>query len=440
MKLVKGLIRMCLIGLPLVASAQQELRTYSYRDSLVVEYQLPLVCPASDYATVSTPLLCGRGDTLRLEPVTVRGARNARLLHRDYVLNRKGDEPPYLAAATMPAGVSRRLCLLLDEYPWLRQGDLQLQVVHEEEGCCSVKTLQTVSYPSFAYQLPFHPEVKAVADRHGRAAELEISNPVLAHISSYRPYDDTRILRREKGMLYVHFPLDKADIRRDYRQNADVLDRIVQLTREVLADTTNVICKIQIIGLASVEGPVKRNQWLSEQRAEALRRYVQERVSLPDSLFELSAGGEAWTELRDQVEEQAFEGSEEILRIISEESDVDRRERLMKRHNGGKTYRYLLQNVLLDQRNSGYLRIYYDYVPDEAAAAINRASELLRQERYSEALDLLQPYREDERALNALGVALYQTGHEEEAIACFRRAAAAGNEQARKNLLQLRKE
>ena len=112
----------------------------------------------------------------------------------------------------------------------------------------------------------------------------------------------------------------------------------------------------------------------------------------------------------------------------------------MKRHNGGKTYRYLLQNVLLDQRNSGYLRIYYDYVPDEAAAAINRASELLRQERYSEALDLLQPYREDERAQNALGVALYQTGHEEEAIACFRRAAAAGNEQARKNLLQLRKE
>ena len=170
MKLVKGLIRMCLIGLPLVASAQQELRTFSYRDSLVVEYPLPLVRPASDYATVSTPLLCGHGDTLRLEPVTVRGARNARLLHRDYVLNRKGDEPPYLAAATMPAEVSRRLCLSLDEYPWLRQGDLQLQVVHEEEGCCSVKTLHTVSYPSFAYQLPFHPEVKAVADRHGRAA------------------------------------------------------------------------------------------------------------------------------------------------------------------------------------------------------------------------------------------------------------------------------
>ena len=112
----------------------------------------------------------------------------------------------------------------------------------------------------------------------------------------------------------------------------------------------------------------------------------------------------------------------------------------MKRLNGGRTYKYLKDNVLSDQRNSGYIRIYYDYVPDSAAAVINRASELLREERYGEALTMLRTVESDERAQNALGVALYQTGHEEEAIACFRRAAAAGNEQARKNLLQLRKE
>ena len=40
----------------------------------------------------------------------------------------------------------------------------------------------------------------------------------------------------------------------------------------------------------------------------------------------------------------------------------------------------------------------------------------------------------------ALGVALYMTGNREEAISCFRAAAAAGNQQAKENLKQLKVE
>ena len=109
----------------------------------------------------------------------------------------------------------------------------------------------------------------------------------------------------------------------------------------------------------------------------------------------------------------------------------------MKQLNGGRTYKYLKDNVLSDQRNSGYVRIYYDYVPDSAAAVINEASELLRAERYDEALERLLTVEDDDRALNALGVALYMTGRKEEALDCFRRAATNGNAQAKDNLRQL---
>ena len=98
---------------------------------------------------------------------------------------------------------------------------------------------------------------------------------------------------------------------------------------------------------------------------------------------------------------------------------------------------YLKENVLSDQRNSGYIRIYYDYVPDEAAATINRASLLLKEEKYEEALKMLRTVEGDERSLNALGVALYMTGHKEQALGCFRRAAEKGNAEAQDNLRQL---
>ena len=79
---------------------------------------------------------------------------------------------------------------------------------------------------SFIYIPPFRPVLADVPDNTGKAGELERDNPVLQHISKYRPYDDTRILRKEEGTLVVHFPLDKADLRLDFRDNGPTLDRI----------------------------------------------------------------------------------------------------------------------------------------------------------------------------------------------------------------------
>jgi tetratricopeptide (TPR) repeat protein len=88
------------------------------------------------------------------------------------------------------------------------------------------------------------------------------------------------------------------------------------------------------------------------------------------------------------------------------------------------------------------VRIFYDYVPDKAAKVINEASQLLTNDSsdcHREALRLLLTVRDDERALNALGVAYWLCGQQQEAIECFRRAAANGNVDAEENLRQLEK-
>ena len=117
----------------------------------------------------------------------------------------------------------------------------------------------------------------------GRAGQLQKDNPVLAHISQYKPYDRTRILRKEKGALYVHFDLGKSVLRADFRENKPTLDRIVDITRQILADTTSSVKKIQIIGLASIEGSIASNERLAQNRALALQHYLQQHFRRFDS-------------------------------------------------------------------------------------------------------------------------------------------------------------
>jgi len=295
---------------------------------------------------------------------------------------------------------------------------------------------------------PFIPVLRAVADFTGRAGQLQQDNPVLAHVSQYKPYDRTRILRRDKDALYVHFPLAKSELRSEFRENNAVLNRIVDITRQIMADTTSSVKVIQIIGLASIEGSIAGNEQLATNRAYALQHYMQDQLHIPDSLFDTVGGGEAWAEFRDQLSECIAMPSphttelQQALDIIDREKDADVCEKKLRRLNGGNSWKYIKEHILSDQRNSGYIRIYYDYVPDTAAATINQASELLAtdcSDCHHEALRLLLTVRNDERAQNALGAAYWLCGQQEEALECFHRAAAEGNADAIENLRQLEK-
>lgn len=424
-------------GVPVLA--QQNVQT-EWPDSSTLRLRFTLTeaqgAVGSNYAVCATPYLYSdRGDTLQLAPVYFRGKRNQRYTERARYY---GDAAPALGQEYALGGAAGYdLTLRRTDYPWLFDGKVSVGVRREKEGCCNVADLPGADRGYFVYIPPFNPLLPLVPDNSGRAGELQKENPVLRHISQYRPYDKSRILRKEKDALTIYFPLDKSQIRTDFRENKDVLDRIVRITREVMADSTSSVKIIQIIGLASVEGPQARNKRLAGQRADVLKRYIQQYVSVPDSLFECNNGGEAWTELRDQIEELQFEGRDEILRIIDTEPNLDRREARIKQLNGGRTYKYLKQHVLIDQRNSGYLQIYYDYVPDYAAATINKASALLGEEKYDEALRLLRTVEGDKRAYNALGVACYMTGNTARGLKYLKAAAADGNEAARDNLCQM---
>jgi hypothetical protein len=145
----------------------------------------------------------------------------------------------------------------------------------------------------------------------------------------------------------------------NYRDNAPTLDRIISITRDIMADSTSDVKRIQIIGLASIEGSVKHNEQLSQQRAHALKAYIQrELTGVSDTLFDVAAGGEAWAELRDQLNDAITDtavGTQQpvdtaalrrAIDIIDSEPDLTRREQRLQRLNQGRTYRYIRQYLL----------------------------------------------------------------------------------------------
>ncbi len=197
--------------------------------------------------------------------------------------------------------------------------------------------------------------------------QLAKEYPVLAHISEYKAYDRSQVLRRDQRALFVYFQQGKSTIDTGWRANGETLDRVVRATQGLLALQDARLRKIQIVGLASFDGSQPLNERLARERALSLKSYIQDRLHVADDQFEVSFGGEDWADFRDQVEEEIANGSSKdaelrkVVEIIDRESDLARREQQIRKLNGGSTYQYIRQHLLADQRNSGYLRIYFDY-------------------------------------------------------------------------------
>ena len=309
-----------------------------------------------------------------------------------------------------------------------------------------VRPQEVLPSPEFTAEIPHIEEWKGVAGR------LEKTHPVLRHISEYRPYTPDRILRKEEGALYVFFELDKGRLLRSFsengydRDNGPVLDEIMEVTTDIISDTTSSVKVIQIVGLTSIEGPQAHNAWLAQERALALQKYIQERLNIPDSMFETVGGGEAWSEFRDQIHDLVLDGGgagltkeqlQWVIEVIDTEPDENKREDILKSRDSGTLFSKLKDHVLQDQRNSGYLRIYYDHAPDQGAQEINAAIDLMASGDYAGALKALETKRDDPRSGNAYAIALFYNGREAEALEILREAAAAGDESASRNLKQL---
>lgn len=190
------------------------------------------------------------------------------------------------------------------------------------------------------------------------APEPVFEEPVMVEQKSEPVIAKTKV----RDTLYVHFPWSKSVLSEDFRENRETLQRIIDATRESASNGNMTIKKIQIVGLASVEGNTAYNERLAHNRAIALKKYVQQRVDLPDEKFEVVGGGEAWEWFRKQLVENVDQRPDlkRAIEIIDTAPNVNNRKWRLHVMNHGQTWEYIRRHILKNQRNSGYIIVYYE--------------------------------------------------------------------------------
>ena len=264
-------------------------------------------------------------------------------------------------------------------------------------------------------------------------------------IEKYRPLDYLTRPGRD-SLMYVTFEVDSDVLKPEFGNNAKVLDQL-QNAIEVIRDaqTTDELL-ISVVGLASIEGPQDRNDTLSVHRAKAVAEYLNQKTFVSRRCFETLGKGEAWDWFKAQLDADPA-ASEKLLGIVYNEPDADARERKIKAD--ANLYKEVKDKYLRDQRNSGYIRIYYSNLPDAPTQKWNGAvMELLKGKNYTQAVRMVENdpalmarVKADPEAANAYGIALYFTAldakdeaREKEAIGLVEKAARMGSEAARQNL------
>ncbi len=289
-----------------------------------------------------------------------------------------------------------------------------------------------------------------VESRGGRRYRLRRSDTLTYNVASMATFVDTttrymqRIVLRDaeaNARFFFTFPVGKAALVDTLPENRSQLRAVRELTRGLMTDPVYIIDSITLRATSSPEGVWRINEQLAHDRAESLREVlVSEFRTLYDSLriaasYTLDETGnvvmtqakeglpnlpellrtqwlaEDWDELRRLVlADTVITDKEDILSIMREEQDPDRREwRIRRKHPAAyeRMHKELYPKMrAVDFRFNLHRRgMLQDTVyTTEVDTAYMRAVDLLKKRRYEEALVILRPYEDRNTALAYMSV------------------------------------
>lgn len=241
-----------------------------------------------------------------------------------------------------------------------------------------------------------------------------------------------------QDLLEIIFKVSKIEIDSTVFDNEVTFGKILAAVDKIHSNPNYKIEKIQVSGYASPEGRPGFNTWLGENRALALIDYIIEHrpdYGITRETFEIVNGEENWGGLRKVLVESTMDKKDEVIAII-DDADLHGEAKKMKIKglDGGRTWKKMLDQIYPHLRSARYLSVYYDSTDDNAVEIINRANDLIRNQRYEEAYQLAMTVSTDMRAYNTIGIALMGQGRFEEALPWFQKAVDSNCPSAQKNI------
>ena len=218
-------------------------------------------------------------------------------------------------------------------------------------------------------------------------------------------------IRHLDKRAYIDFPVNRIELRADYRRNPAQLDSIITTIKALKADKNLQVMAINIHGFASPEGSYKHNDYLAKNRARTLTEYVHKMVELPDSIFTVSSTAEDWDGLCEYIKQSDLEKKEQLLAIAKDESlTPDARDAKLKKQYPAQ-YRSLLTNCYPALRHSDY-HITYKIKPFDVEEAKEIIKTKPQQLSLNELFMVAQTYEVGSKEFNEvmeLAVRMYPT-------------------------------
>lgn len=167
-----------------------------------------------------------------------------------------------------------------------------------------------------------------------------------------------------------------------YRDNAANMKALTQGIQTIKGNPCVQLQHIRILSAASPEGNSALNKRVAKRRGERLRNYLKETLVLPDSIFTVSSAGEDWQGLASLIAKEKTPWRNKALQIIRHTPEwvtrngkvVDGRKRQLQNLDGGKAWKYMLDNHFYTLRTGAVVVCEVKTLPAESTPSAAEAS------------------------------------------------------------------
>lgn len=414
---------------------------------------------SSNEQLIMQPVIVKDNDSLFLPAIFFTGRRKEKSINRQIFLNTQDT-------------VSSIKALSLHHYP--------------AQSKDQVSYIEYVKFQSWMFGAKFllHQSLVGCADCTKQLVSIYLSDliniPKVNYLFPAPPYRRNIVIQAN-----MEYPYDKATILPALGNNRNELIKLKENLIRIVQDKQVKIQQIILKGYASPEGSYSYNKKLAGQRVQNLKSYIDKWIS--QLYFTIDTIPEDWEGTRSWIEKSQIDCKNELLNIIDQTIDPDKRDEFISGLDNGKTLQILLQTVYPALRRSE-LKIVYDVLPlsveeckeaykkhpeqlkihelyflaslykaDEEKfqdiirlmAALfpedhyvihNSAALALQEQNLSLAKTYLEQIEQYPESLNNLGVYYTLKGDLSKAISCFTQAIQLGNREAIRNLENVRKQ
>jgi outer membrane protein OmpA-like peptidoglycan-associated protein len=403
---MKKLILTCLILFGSLTASSQDFVSYSditihYNDTskmLDINFELSVGSNVmkSSHALTIIPILQKSGREMkRLSPVLVSG-RDARILHMRRVWKELEEEYPE-GITRIKTGEKLHYYVSLAFEPWMLGAEL-VAVTQDTSDNIEESVLQAgqtlvedITPPEILKkeeaEKTSKPETKAATaktvnskitpvkpePRKTTGDKLATAKPYISRVSTdaldriLKSREETIALldNTRNKLLKIGFATGRKTVDLRFGDNAATIEEIIANIDTLEASADSKVTGIVVVGFASPEGSNQLNLRLANERAGAVRTYLQGKTHINATRFKVVNGEINYEGLRELVAASNMKQRDAIIDIIDDVPAWDARRKIgrlgaLKRLDGGEPYRYMLREYFPQLRVAAYIMVLYD--------------------------------------------------------------------------------